>query len=40
MTKNILDETSFFKKLQNFFLNFIIAIIWLVKSLFKILLKK
>lgn len=38
-TKNILAEKSLIKRSKNFILNFIIAIIWLVKSLAKYLKK-
>ena len=33
--KNKLAESSFFANLKNFILNFIIAIVWLVKSMGK-----
>lgn len=38
--KNKLAEGSLFANLKNFFLNFVIAIVWLVKSINKYIRQK
>lgn len=37
--KNILAEKSLIKRIKNFTLNFLIAIVWLIKSMIKYLQK-